>query len=385
MKKILHIAPTLGGGGAEILLGHIVLAQLDNGHEVEVVIVDELHYTYDNYPFREAFDKRVKLHFIKLESHFSLVRLGIRLSNYEKFVDLANHFKPNVIHSHLYQGEIFSRYKIFKDVSYVSHLHDNMIQFDLSKSKSLKQRIMNFFEINFLKRQYLKSSTKFISISNDTTAYFSEKLPEKLIKNIIQISNATNLKMYYSNLEKLKISTNLKLVSVGNLTEKKAHEFLIDVVDQLVNKYKINVTLDILGFGPRYEEHLEVVKSRKLERNIILHGNVKNVDEFLANAHIYVHSAKYEPFGMVFLEAMASSLPIVSLDGKGNGELIIDGFNGFFIRDRNVSVFTQALLDLYSDEGLYHQCSLNSKIKSVEFDISKYVKKLDNIYSKNEK
>ncbi len=383
MRKILHIAPTLGGGGAEILLGHIVLEQLKNGNAVEVVIVDELHYTYENYPFREEFDQRVKLHFIKLESHFSIVKFRIQLANYEKFVDLVSQFKPDVIHSHLYQGEIFSRYIVFNKVSYVSHLHDNMIQFDFSKFKSIKQRIMNFFEIYFLKNKYIKSNTKFISISKDTTAYFTDKLPKILHKNIFQIPNATNLKMYYSDLNKPSINSCLKLVSVGNLTLKKAHEFLFEVVYQLINNHQVNVTLDVLGFGPRYEEHLNVIKSKHLEEHIFLHGNVKNVDEFLAKSHIYVHSAKYEPFGMVFLEAMASSLPIVSLDGKGNGDLIIDGYNGYFISDRDINAFVQAILAIYSNNKMYDSFCVNSKKKSEEYDITNYVKKLESIYALN--
>ena len=151
----------------------------------------------------------------------------------------------------------------------------------------------------------------------------------------------------------------------------------------MITTHKINVTLDILGFGTRYEEHLQHIKSKKLESHVFLHGNVKNVDEFLSNSHIYVHSAIYEPFGMVFLEAMASSLPIVSLDGKGNKDLITDGFNGFFIHERNVNNFTDAILKILKDTDLYHSMSSNSKQKSADYDIFNNIKKLDEIYAKN--
>lgn len=382
MKRILHIAPTLGGGGAEILIGHIVLEQLKKGYFVEIVIVNELHYTYENYPFRKEFDDRVKLHFIKLDSRFSVRQLKLFLNNYAVFKNLIMDFQPDVIHSHLYQGEFFAHYEIFENINYVSHLHDNMIQFDLTKIKGLKNKLLNYLEVRYLKQKYVESNSKFISISSDTTNYFKVKLPKKLSNNITQLPNATNLSLYYSSPLKINIKETLKLVSIGNLTTKKAHDFLIDVVDLLVNTYKIRVTLDILGFGPRHEELNELICAKGLQSNIILHGNVQNVAEFLSLSHIYVHAAIYEPFGMVFLEAMASSLPIVSLDGRGNVDLIIDDYNGYFIENRDVVRFTESIVRLYNDDLLRERLGDNSKIMSHKFDIKNYVNELDFIYSK---
>lgn len=380
LRRILHIAPTLGGGGAEILLGHIVLEQLNKGYSVEIVIVNELHFTYDNYPFKKEFDERVKLHFIQLESKFSIFRFNFILNNYQKFRDLISDFKPDVIHSHLYQGEFFAHYEIFENIKYVSHLHDNMVQFNLSEIKGIKNKLINFLEVRFLKRKYIESNSKFISISKDTTNYFKVKLPQKVSKNIIQLPNATNLSMYFSNSNKLDSKEKLKLVSVGNLTQKKAHEFLIDVVDHLINRLNINVTLDILGFGARYDELNKIIQEKGLSSQIILHGNVKNVSEFLSLSHIYVHSALYEPFGMVFIEAMASSLPIVSLDGRGNVDLIIDDYNGYFIKSRDVSKFTEAIVKIYKNDLLRKRLGENSKILSEKYDIKNYVNALDLIY-----
>ena len=383
MKKILHIAPTLGGGGAEILLGHIVLEQIKRGDIVEVVLVNDLHFTYSNYPFKDEFEKKVKVHFIKLESIFSFKNFRLVLKGYDVFEKLIENFKPDVIHSHLFQAEIFSHYKIFPGVKYISHLHDNMHQFSFSKSKKLKENVIHFLEVSFLKKQYRLSNSKFISISKDTTAYFTNKLPSSLKNNIHELSNATNLAIYYCDEKKINIKEELRLVSVGNLVPKKAHEFLIDVVERLIYKNKINVKLDVLGFGPKFEEYTHMIYTKKLENHIILHGNVKDVELFLSKSHIFVHSAKYEPFGMVFLEAMASSLPIVSLDGRGNKGLIINDYNGFFIEHRDLSEFTDAVVKIYENDELRTRLAINSKQMSLEYSIVRYIEKLNEIYSLN--
>ena len=56
-----------------------------------------------------------------------------------------------------------------------------------------------------------------------------------------------------------------------------------------------------------------------------------------------MHSASYEPFGLVLLEAMAAGIPCVSIDGGGNRDIIINGENGFIIEIQSA---IEAVLDI---------------------------------------
>ena len=111
---------------------------------------------------------------------------------------------------------------------------------------------------------------------------------------------------------------------------------LIDVIFYLKNNTSLNYHLDILGFGPLHDDLQSKIDNLNLSKNITLHGNVSNVADFLTNSDIYIHTATYEPFGMVFIEAMASGLPIVSTNGKGNSNLIINNYNGFLQDDFDI-------------------------------------------------
>ena len=101
------------------------------------------------------------------------------------------------------------------------------------------------------------------------------------------------------------------------------------------------------------------------------------------NSHVYVHTAYYEPFGLVLLEAMAAGLPVISLDGKGNRDLIYDGENGFFIEDRKPAIFAKRIVELKHDTVLWKAFSNSGREFVKKFDIRAYVQKLLDIYKKH--
>ena len=150
-----------------------------------------------------------------------------------------------------------------------------------------------------------------------------------MLQNAINLNQFTRPKSWNK-----KKDEQLKLVSVGSLVDKKNHIFLIEVVEKLIEK-GLNPQLSILGEGPNRELLEREIEDRKLKEYIHLKGNVSKVEEFLWNSDIYVHSATYEPFGLVLLEAMASGIPCVSIDGGGNRDIIENEKNGFIIEKGN--------------------------------------------------
>ena len=376
-NTIVHIIPTLGGGGAEILLGHITIEQAKRGNEVHIILLDKLHFTFSNYPLKDELEKLVKIHFIDEVIKFSLKKRKF-ISKTEHLLTLLTRIKPTIIHSHLYLSEIYIHIQHLKNVKYISHLHDNMFQFSIFKKRKMKQKITDFLEVTWLKKQYAKTNTQFIAISEDTAKYFRKKLQNTVIKNIHILPNAINTKIYTPNFTEKK--NQYRLISVGNLVQKKNHEMLIDVMLYLKNNGSINYHLDILGFGPLLDNLQIKINDLKLNQNVTLHGNVRNVADFLTNSDLYVHTAKYEPFGMVFIEAMASGLPIVSTNGKGNTNLIINEYNGFILNDFDTAKFAKLVDEICQKQDLRKKLSENSLKFSSNFSIEEYVEKLDEIY-----
>ena len=375
--NIIHITPTLGCGGAEVLMGNIVLEQVKRGDVVKIIILEPFHPTYPNYFLRAQLEKAVSINKIDIEVSFSFIKNKIEM-NIDAFDELVNEFKPDVIHSHLYKAEIISRYKLYDNVIYITHCHNNMSQFNFCEEKTLKRKLTDYLESRWLLKRYKKCNNVFVAISKDTQNFFIKHLPLNFKKNVFLLDNCIDTSYYYS--KRIQDEVNqIKLITIGNLTSNKGHEFLIDVVCKL-KQLKYSVTLDILGYGP-LEKHLkQKINSLNLNDCIILKGNVSNVNDYLSDSDIYIHGAFKEGFGLVLVEAMASKLPVVSTNGGGNKDLIQNGYNGFMIESRELDEYVDKIRYLIDNLDERMKMGENAFLFSRNFDIVPYVTHLQKLY-----
>jgi glycosyltransferase involved in cell wall biosynthesis len=100
----------------------------------------------------------------------------------------------------------------------------------------------------------------------------------------------------------------------------------------------IEFEIKILGDGPKYSLLEKEIIDLDLSNQVHLLGNVNDVAYYLKKANIFLHTALYEPFGLVLLEAMASGLPVISLDGKGNRDIVVNDKNGYLLQENNLDV-----------------------------------------------
>ena len=371
--KILHIIPSLMAGGAERLVIDIC-NELDKRNDLEVkLLVLSNRIDFD--------EKTIAFDFSVIQSHLNL---SLRASNYadlKEFETTVKEFKPDIIHSHLFEAELLSRWKVLPEITYVTHCHDNMSQISIfSGKKSLKKNLTDFYEKKLLFRRYKVCNNNFIAISKNTDNYFTKVIPKALKKNVFLLSNAIDFKrFYFEKRAEPKPDSTITAVCVGSLVNKKNQAFLIPIVSYLKTK-GYDCKIDILGDGPNKAYLQKEIESSNLSKDIILHGNVKNVEEFMRNAEFYIHAATYEPFGLVLLEAMAAGLPVVSLDGKGNRDIIEHEKNGFIFQDQNAEQFGNALIKLKENPNEYLRYVKEGHKFSSDYDIENYTNKLISYY-----
>ena len=199
-----------------------------------------------------------------------------------------------------------------------------------------------------------------------------------MAKTIFTIDNAINFTSFF-NPNKRVIEESVHLINVGSFVKKKNQDFLIDVI-KLLNTRGVPSTLTLLGDGPLRSSIQENIKKANLEAQVFLPGNVENVQDYLNRSTVYVHSATYEPFGLVQVEAMAAGLPVVALDGKGNRELIQNGSNGFMISKVDPIDFADKIIKIIENNQTYLTFSNNSINFAKKYDIVNYVDELLKIY-----
>ena len=370
----------MGGGGAEIMLGAIIEELHKLGHEILLVSMYPMDETYENFPNKDFLDKNIQTIECSTRVLFSLRKKTTITNNH--FQKIIEDFNPDVIHSHLFEADIVARSYCKNGVAYFSHGHDNMWQLtSLKNLKNLnKQAFTNLIERRWLMKQYRKTNTSFIAISKDVEAFFNQNLESDLKNNVVMLHNGIDTNRFRNELDrKIENGTKIKIVSVGNLVPKKNHRFLIDIAAELKQR-NCDFSIDILGYGILQVELEKYAKEREVTDFIFFRGNVKNVEDYLKEANLYVHPANYEPLGLVIIEAMASGLPVICLDGKGNRDLMIQGKNGYIFQEENAEMFTDQIIDLMNDSEKYKEISLFAKEFSLQFDIKNYCEKLVEIY-----
>jgi len=134
---------------------------------------------------------------------------------------------------------------------------------------------------------------------------------------------------------------------------------------------------------PKHKSWLDKLKkeAQALNGKVIFTGAVNNIWEVMCHIDLLVHCAEEEPFGRVFLEAMACQKPVVAFAGGGADEVIADGKTGYLVPYGEVDLMGQKILALANNKK---KCQAFGKagydrLKS-NFEIKKQLKQLEQVY-----
>jgi glycosyltransferase involved in cell wall biosynthesis len=313
----------------------------------------------------------------------SRVKLSLWKKNRYLLHDLhaiINSFQPSVIHSHLFEAEMLSRAILKKNIVYISHIHDNITQLAPFKTNAkLKRKISDYYELKWILRRYRKAKNHFISISSDTTRFLQNVLPNYFLSSIFSLSNSIDFNRFYLDSNRILTKDKIRLISVGSLVAKKNQYLLIEIAT-LLKKNEFDFEFLILGDGPDRIYLEEEIAVRGLTQCVHLLGSVNDVTAYLHKATFFIHSAVYEPFGLVLLEAMAAGLPVISLDGGGNRDIIVDGKNGFLIQENRANLFVEKIQHLLSHPSQYNTMSIFAQHFAKQYDMPVYLDQLIEFY-----
>lgn len=299
------------------------------------------------------------------------------------FRDLLERFRPHVVHTHRFLAEFLSSYYVSSDIAYICHGHDNMVQLDRPSWRTFSNRtaLTNFVERRHLIRsKYDKVPTAFIANSTHTLDYYQRVLPRHMRRDVVLIPYGFNYDHFFNSMVRPPgDAERLGILNVGSFQDKKNQAFVVDIAHELVQR-GLDFEVHLIGDGANRPAVETSVRRAGLKEHVLLHGNVDDVERWMWDSHVYLHTAWYEPFGLVLLEAMAAGLPCVTLDGKGNRDLIEDGRNGFLLTDEDASVFADRIVELATDRERYREISAYAQGFAKRYDIVAAADRLVDFY-----
>lgn len=115
------------------------------------------------------------------------------------------------------------------------------------------------------------------------------------------------------------------LVSCGIVDRRKGFDRIVQGVSELKRR---GVLVDLLVVGPPgddIERVLSLVDSLGLAERVAFVSHGPDAAQYIAQADVFVHAARYEPVGLVLLEALALRVPVIAMDEAAGGpRLVLD-------------------------------------------------------------
>ena len=109
-----------------------------------------------------------------------------------------------------------------------------------------------------------------------------------------------------------------------------------------------------------------LVEELDLERNVVFTGWRTDVVRLMSAADLYVMPSFEEPFGMVYIEAMALQRPVVALDNGGAKEIVDHGGSGLLSPPGDVDSLADNISQLIADPELRRLMGKRGRARVIE-------------------
>lgn len=364
--KILYVT-TISNTINAFLLPHIKML-VQEGHQVDVAcnIV------------RPISEELIKLGCKVFRTEFQ--RTPLSESNfvaYKKLKKLIIEEKYNLIHTHTPVASACVRLacRKMKDVKVVYTAHG----FHFYKGAPLKNWLIYFFIEKWLSRY----TDMIITINKEDYLRAKKLFKAKRIEYIPGIGFDTSRLMVTVDKSKKRKELGIPedsfiILSIGELNKNKNHQVVIKAIAKLNIP---DIYYLVCGNGAMKDYLRKMTKELAIEKKVKLLGYRYDIAEILKCADVFAFPSFREGLSVALMEAMASGLPIVCSNIRGNSDLVEDKLGGFLVEPYNVNGFSNAIEVLYNSKELRKRFG-NYNVKSIsKYSIENVIKEMKILYS----
>ncbi len=354
--KVLHLIYTHGIAGAEKYLKHLLPPLKEYGVHSHLILVSPKAYS-DKLADYVAEMTVLGIPAQVLEySKKDFFKAGKKIAAYTKQHDII------FLHSHLVNSDVLAviTKKLFnKKLTLISTKHgyseDILKQIeDVSNAGQLKTTAMRkpYYYITWLT---LKMIPHNFAVSNAMALLYQKLGFTKKAMPFIHhgVNVAAN-----ENFEKEEIAGPLLLI-IGRLEIFKGHEYLIKAMPEVVKHFPA-CKLIVLGEGSQRNNFENLAASLNVSGNILFKGFHPNPYTFIKQADVVVIPSLFEPFGLVFIEAIALQKPVAGFNVAAGNEILTDGQTALLATRANYMELAKNIVVLLKNEALRKQIAANA-------------------------
>ncbi|CEJ45412.1 glycosyltransferase family 4 protein [Umezakia ovalisporum] len=245
------------------------------------------------------------------------------------------------------------------NVNAVHFVHNSWLKFTSQKTQPRSGKFLyNFYQwlyttLNaYWEKQAFRKAQVVVAVSHQVAQDLLEiGVAEKSLKVILNGVDLQEFSPGTSNREKWQLPEGVPLaLFAGDITLPRKN--LDTVLKALVSVPELH--LAVAGNTQR-SPYVQLATSLGLSERVHFLGQRSDVPELMKSVDFLVFPSRYEPFGLVIIEAMASGLPVITASSTGAAHLVTPE-SGIVLSDSDdVEALTQALQLLTSHRSLRQQ------------------------------
>lgn len=158
-------------------------------------------------------------------------------------------------------------------------------------------------------------------------------------------------------------------ICVARFAAQKAHDVLLEAFAKVRQKDP-KLRLLLVGgdpFGDGVERAKAHASRLQLGDSVVFAGIRRDVPELLAMSDVFVMSSLWEGLGLVFLEAMATEIPVLATRVSAVPEVVVEGETGLLVLPSDVEDLARGFEALAHDEPLRQRLGRAGRVRVHEF------------------
>ncbi|WP_298427628.1 N-acetyl-alpha-D-glucosaminyl L-malate synthase BshA [uncultured Kordia sp.] len=370
MKIAIVCYPTFGGSG--VVATELGIALANRGHEI--------HFITYKQPVRLALlSENIHFHEVNVPEYPLFHYQPYELALSSKLVDMVKLHQIDLLHVHYAIPHAYAGYMAKKmlaeegiTIPMVTTLHGTDITL-VGSHPFYKSAVT--FSIN--KSDVVTSVSE--SLKQDTLRLFDIKREIDVVPNFIDV---TKYNHGFTDCQRSLMATeDEKIIThVSNFRAVKRIDDVVRIFNEI--QKEIPAKLMMVGEGPEKEPAEQLCEELGISDKVIFLGNSNEVDKILCFSDLFLLPSETESFGLAALEAMISSVPVISSNTGGIPEVNVHGVSGYLSNVGDIKDMSNNALKILKDAAELEKFKIGAKEQALEFDINKIVPVYEFIYQK---
>lgn len=364
--KVLHVTTVLDHGGAENHLLELSRGLVGKGYAVSVAY------------WRGQGSLRAEFH----EAGVRVIQVPVRRKfnplNVSRFVQSVLRERPDILHTHLplseFYGNLAGAIARVPIIVSTKHNDDDFLRNPLARALHYVMSLPNSAIVAI--SDHVNAYTRHIGIAHpsrmltihyglDVGGFDRQISPEALSLARIAVGG----------------SMGPLVGTLARLERQKGLEYLLQALAE-VKQLIPSVRCAIVGDGSLRSGLQQLAGDLGIAKDVLFLGKRTDVPALMKTFDLFVLPSLWEGFGLVLLEAMAASRPIVATRVSAIPEIVLDGETGRLVSPRDVPSLVRAITDMLRDPATAERMGRAGRSRvEREFSSGKMVERTHQLYA----